>query len=439
MANSTMESTFQNLINVIKEKTAPISHNHTVSDISDFPTLGTASTKDVPVSGDAGNSEVVLGNDTRLSDSRTPTSHTHTVSDISDLAQVAISGSYNDLTDTPSLPTFGTAASRDVPVSGDAAIGEVVIGSDSRLADARTPLAHTHTVSDISDFPESMPASDVYSWAKAETKPTYTASEVGALSESDGQTIALQVAQLSASKIGISQVGIAGGVAGLDENSEITGAETISALEVKEIWDSIPEPVRPSVIYESSSELSSYTYEFDEDGLYLVMCGYPHSGSASIAFSNAEIISEDAAEVTSSGNVRGVLSKIARVEAGETVTINLTWSSSWPGRVLSIVKLVGFDIDTEFATVKNITADGYTSYTLPADTNKYLVYGMGLSKSANNSKNETAGGSYKHIDGNWGYNSICMVALCKGVNSPLFKFHGYDGGLSAIFAWKIEA
>ena len=26
-----------------------------------------------------------------------------------------------------------------------------------------------------------MPASDVYSWAKAETKPTYTASEVGAL------------------------------------------------------------------------------------------------------------------------------------------------------------------------------------------------------------------------------------------------------------------
>jgi hypothetical protein len=257
--------------------------------------------------------------------------------------------------------------------------------------------------------------------------------------EADIADIKIDIADLGISKIGISQVGIAGGVAGLDENGEIEGAETISALEVKTIWDSIPDPVRPSVIYESSSDLGSYTYEFDEDGLYLVMCGYPHSGSASITFSDAEIISEDAVEVTASGSVRGVLSKIARVKAGETVTVNLTWQSAWPGRVLSIVKLVGFDIDTDFETVKNVTADGYTTYTLPTDTDRYLVYGLGLSKSANYSKNETNGGSYKHIDGNWGYNSISMVALCKGFNSPLFKFHGYDGGLSAIFAWKIEA
>ena len=39
---------------------------------------------------------------------------------------------------------------------------------------------HTHTKSQITDFPTSMPASDVYSWAKASTKPTYTYSEVGA-------------------------------------------------------------------------------------------------------------------------------------------------------------------------------------------------------------------------------------------------------------------
>ena len=42
------------------------------------------------------------------------------------------------------------------------------------------PSFHTHTKSDITDFPESMPASDVSDWAKATTKPTYTASEVGA-------------------------------------------------------------------------------------------------------------------------------------------------------------------------------------------------------------------------------------------------------------------
>lgn len=40
--------------------------------------------------------------------------------------------------------------------------------------------SHTHTKSQITDFPTSLPASDVYSWAKASSKPTYTASEVGA-------------------------------------------------------------------------------------------------------------------------------------------------------------------------------------------------------------------------------------------------------------------
>ena len=59
-------------------------------------------------------------------------------------------------------PTLGTAAAKDVPASGDAGITEVVLGSDSRLTDSRN-------------------AADVYSWAKAETKPTYTASEVGAI------------------------------------------------------------------------------------------------------------------------------------------------------------------------------------------------------------------------------------------------------------------
>lgn len=42
---------------------------------------------------------------------------------------------------------------------------------------------HPHTISDITNFPTEMPASDVYPWAKAQTKPTYTPIEVGAASE----------------------------------------------------------------------------------------------------------------------------------------------------------------------------------------------------------------------------------------------------------------
>lgn len=44
--------------------------------------------------------------------------------------------------------------------------------------------SHTHTKSQITDFPTSMPASDVYAWAKASTKHTYTYSEVGAVAAS---------------------------------------------------------------------------------------------------------------------------------------------------------------------------------------------------------------------------------------------------------------
>lgn len=57
---------------------------------------------------------------------------------------------------------LGTAAYKDIPVSGNASIYQVVTGGDTRLSDAR-------------------PASDVSAWAKESTKPTYTASEVGAI------------------------------------------------------------------------------------------------------------------------------------------------------------------------------------------------------------------------------------------------------------------
>ena len=47
-------------------------------------------------------------------------------------------------------------------------------------ADGKADASHTHTVAQITDFPDSMPASDVRAWAKADEKPSYTAEEVGA-------------------------------------------------------------------------------------------------------------------------------------------------------------------------------------------------------------------------------------------------------------------
>lgn len=59
---------------------------------------------------------------------------------------------------------LGTAAYRDISASGNASTYQVVTGGDTRLSDAR-------------------PASDVSAWAKESTKPTYTASEVGAIAD----------------------------------------------------------------------------------------------------------------------------------------------------------------------------------------------------------------------------------------------------------------
>lgn len=56
-------------------------------------------------------------------------------------------------------PTLGTAAAKDVPATGNASTSQVVMGNDTRLSDARN-------------------AADVYSWAKASTKPTYSYSEI---------------------------------------------------------------------------------------------------------------------------------------------------------------------------------------------------------------------------------------------------------------------
>ena len=50
--------------------------------------------------------------------------------------------------------------------------------------DGKASSVHSHTKSQITDFPASMPASDVYAWAKASTKPAYTATEVGAAAAS---------------------------------------------------------------------------------------------------------------------------------------------------------------------------------------------------------------------------------------------------------------
>ena len=103
-----------------------------------------------------------------------------------------------DLTGYLKTTDVGSAAYKDVPTSGNASTTQVVMGTDTRLSDAR-------------------PASDVSAWAKASTKPTYTANEVGA--------------------IATTSAGTSGGVATLDSNGKIPSSQipSLSSAEITAI------------------------------------------------------------------------------------------------------------------------------------------------------------------------------------------------------------
>lgn len=212
------------------------------SSLSDAPTLGSASSMNVASSGDASTSQVVMGNDTRLTNSRpasdvsawakAATKPAYTASEVglgnvgnfkavSTVASQGLtsteqanaranigagtgnsnfSGAYADLS---GVPTLGSAAAKDVASSGNATSSQVVMGNDTRLTNAR-------------------PASDVSAWAKAASKPTYTAAEVGALASS--------VTHLSGD-IATSQKGAANGVATLDSDGRVPSSQLPSYVD----------------------------------------------------------------------------------------------------------------------------------------------------------------------------------------------------------------
>lgn len=294
-----LSNSYNDLTN--KPALGAVATSNSYTDLSNKPTLGTASTLDVAASGNAASTQVVRGNDTRLTDARTPTAHLHPIADvtglqtaldakaplnspsftgtptaptpgiadnstnlattawvraqnygsgtggevntgsnvntlgvgvykskvgadlqfkgvraasnrvaitdntgnntvdvdvntanlslpatqITGLAPVATSGVYNDLTGKPTLstvatsgayndltgkptlstvattgtyndlsgkPTLGTSTALNVPATGNAATGEVVKGDDSRLTNSRTPTAHTHAISEVTNL-----------------------------------------------------------------------------------------------------------------------------------------------------------------------------------------------------------------------------------------------------------------------------------------------
>ena len=101
-----------------------------------------------------------------------------------------INTNYATKSDLYTHPTYTARASGfyKITVDGLGHVSDVsAVGKTDVVSLGIAPAEHSHTKSEITDFPTSLPASDVSAWAKAATKPAYTADEVGAISQDNLQ------------------------------------------------------------------------------------------------------------------------------------------------------------------------------------------------------------------------------------------------------------
>lgn len=101
------------------------------------------------------------------------TGHVSAVASVTkaDITALGIPG--QDTNTTYSLGSFGITATAVELNYTDGVTSNIQTQLNGKAASS-----HSHTKSQISDFPSSMPASDVYSWAKAVTKPSYSWGEI---------------------------------------------------------------------------------------------------------------------------------------------------------------------------------------------------------------------------------------------------------------------
>ena len=204
--------------------------------------LGTASTKDVPATGNASSTQVVYGTDTRLTDTRTPTAHasTHGVSgsDAVTVAQSQVTNLTTDLGNKVNTSAVGAAsgvASLDgsglVPTSQ---IPPLAISDTFVVASQAAMLALTAQVGDVAVrtdvtktfILQAVPASTLANWIQILTPPAVTS--VTASAPLTGGTIT------STGSIGLDQTALAitsGQVSGLatSATTDTTNASNITS------------------------------------------------------------------------------------------------------------------------------------------------------------------------------------------------------------------
>lgn len=137
-------------------------HGHVLASVTD---AGTAASRDVAASGNASVSQVVTGNDTRLSDSRTPlphaSSHALNGSDpITPRTLVAALASSNNL-DVTGYDIVRVTSTGNIVISGVVATAPVLIVNENAAGGGTITLPHESTLSSAANRIRSQTGSDI--------------------------------------------------------------------------------------------------------------------------------------------------------------------------------------------------------------------------------------------------------------------------------------
>lgn len=135
---------------------ANVSHTHTISQISGLQEeldskLESVSLADLGVTATAAELNYMDGVTSNVQtqlNEKVTSNHTHTTSQISGLATVAVSGSYNDLKDKPSIPSLSGYATQSW-VQSQGYLTSVSWSDVGGKPSTFTPSAHTHEFEDI--------------------------------------------------------------------------------------------------------------------------------------------------------------------------------------------------------------------------------------------------------------------------------------------------
>ena len=192
-----------------------------------------------------------------------------------------------------------------------------------------------------------------------------------------------------------------------------------------------------TLVYNNATS-GTTTYSVNANGIYLIISSYSANGQGSITLpaGRTALLSQ----TLSSTNQRGMKWVLVELQRGDSISIY-----SAAGAWLAFSKAIFFLENSRFRSASElvnstIVSDGLAQLNPPNDSNKYLVFGVGMGRgNGNYSDNTSLTGATVDTYEKDNIGSYTVTGLYYGTGSemPVVKFYGYDGGCGCVVCIKV--